>query len=88
MPKNSYFKIYKFKTVAWIKKFCKCDPSKSGVSKANEGFSGQKSFLGPPKHKKIIFSKNWNYMILLSIVRDSHSAKYEGPIGHFSGELL
>ena len=70
MPKNSYFKIYIFKTVACSKNFFKCDPPKSGVSKAKEGkVLGSKKFFEPPQNtKKLVFSKNWNYMIWLSIV--------------------
>ena len=40
------------KTAPWIKKFQKYDPLKVGVSKAKEGFRGQKMFLEAPQNEK------------------------------------
>ena len=54
----------------------------------NKVLMAQKKFLGPPKHKKLIFSKNWNYMIWLHTLGDSHSTQLQGPIGHISGEFI
>ena len=78
---HNMWEIPKFKTIAWIKKFCKCDHQKLGFLRQMKVWGAKKVFWGPPKHKKLIFSKNWNYMIWQSIVWDSHSAKYQGPIG-------
>ena len=86
LPKNGYFEICHFKTIAQIKKFQKFDPPKSGGLIRFWGF--KKFFLGLPKHKKLIFSKNWDYMIWLHTLGDSHSTQLQGPIGRFSGELL
>ena len=38
-------------------------PPKSEVLRPNKVFGGQKSFFGPPKSKKLIFSKNPNSVI-------------------------
>ena len=40
------------------------------------------------KHKKLIFSKNWTYLIWLHTLGDSHSTQFQGPIERFSGQFI
>ena len=55
----------------------------------NKVLGAQKSFLGPKKtQKKLIFSKNWTYVICLHTLGDSHSTQLQGPIGRNSGEFI
>ena len=57
MLKNRYLAICSSKTIARIKKFKKYDPPKVGFLRPKKVLGGQKSFLGPPKIKKIDFLK-------------------------------
>ena len=59
------------------------------------GFLGQirfwglkKVFWGPPKRKKLIFSKNWTYVIWLHTLGDSHNTQLQGPTNRFSGQFI
>ena len=70
------------------KSFRSMTPPEVKFLKQKKVLGAQKSFLWPPKRKKLLFSKNWNYMIWLQTPGDSHSTQLQGPIGHFSGELL
>ena len=63
-------------------------PPKVGFLRPNKVLGAQKSFFGPQKHKKLIFSKNWTYVIWLHTLGDSLSTQLQGPIGCFSGEFI
>ena len=52
-------------------------PPKVGFLRPNKVLGAKKSFLGLPKHKKMIFSKNLNSVICVNIGGSFHS----GP-GH------
>ena len=70
LPKNSYFEIYIFKTVAWIKNFYNYDSPKVG-------FLRPKKVLGP-KNTKNWFSQNtwilW-FVRTLGVVSTSNQKK-------------